>query len=54
MTTALLHDAEVSSRFDAAAGRFKREVDDDDYRLRAVIRSPLGLARPTILYLGCG
>jgi ubiquinone/menaquinone biosynthesis C-methylase UbiE len=54
VTTALLHDAEVSSRFDAAVGRFKRDVDDEDYRLRAVVRALDGLDRPTVLDLGCG
>ncbi len=54
MTTALLHEAEVASRFDAAVGRFKREVGDGDFRLAAVLRALAGLARPTILDLGCG
>ena len=53
MTTALLHEAEVGSRFDSVAGRFKREVDDDDYRLRAVVRALDGLDRPKVLDLGC-
>jgi SAM-dependent methyltransferase len=54
MTTALLHDAEVSRRFDAAVGRFKGEVSGTDFRLAAVIRGLAGLARPTVLDLGCG
>ncbi len=54
MTTALRHDAEVGSRFDDVADRFRREVDGDDYRLRAVVRGLAGLARPRVLDLGCG
>lgn len=54
MTTALLHDREVAARFDASAGRFKRDVADDDYRLRAVLRGLGGGHRPRILDLGCG
>lgn len=54
MTTAVRHDAEVSTRFDAAAGRFKRAVAVDDYRLGAVVRALDGLERPAVLDLGCG
>lgn len=54
MTTALLHEAEVGSRFDAEAGRFKPDVDADDYRLRAVARALDGFDRPMVLDLGCG
>ena len=54
MTTALRHESEVASRFDAVAGRFRREVGEADYRLRAVIRALEGLADPLVLDLGCG
>jgi 2-polyprenyl-6-hydroxyphenyl methylase/3-demethylubiquinone-9 3-methyltransferase len=54
MTAAVLHDAEVASRFDQARERFKREVDPGDYRLRAVLCGLAGLASPLLLDLGCG
>lgn len=54
MTTALLHDVEVASRFDEARGRFKREVDPGDYRLGAVLCGLAGMASPLLLDLGCG
>jgi SAM-dependent methyltransferase len=54
MTTALRHETEVASRFDAAAGRFRREVEESDYRLRAITRGLAGVVNPLILDLGCG
>jgi ubiquinone/menaquinone biosynthesis C-methylase UbiE len=54
LTTATLHDAEVSRRFDEAAARFKPAVGAADYRLEAILRGLEGLERPTVLDLGCG
>ncbi|HEY2155516.1 MAG TPA: class I SAM-dependent methyltransferase [Isosphaeraceae bacterium] len=54
MTTALRHEAEVASRFDAVAGRFRREVEESDYRFGAVTRGLAGLSNPLVLDLGCG
>jgi 2-polyprenyl-6-hydroxyphenyl methylase/3-demethylubiquinone-9 3-methyltransferase len=54
MTAALRHESEVAIRFDAVAGRFRREVGEADYRLRAVIGALDGLADPLVLDLGCG
>ncbi len=55
MTTALRHEAEVAARFDALAGRFRREVE----RVRLPppapsLRGLAGLAHPLVLDLGCG
>ena len=48
------HDAEVATRFDAHAARFKPAVRDDDVRL-AAIRRAIGRCRGRrILDLGCG
>jgi 2-polyprenyl-6-hydroxyphenyl methylase/3-demethylubiquinone-9 3-methyltransferase len=54
MTTALRHEVEVASRFDAVAGRFRRDVGEADYRLQAIIRGLDGLRDPLVLDLGCG
>ncbi len=54
MTTALRHEAEVASRFDAVAARFRRDVGESDYRLRAVLRGLDGPTDPLVLDLGCG
>ncbi len=54
MTAALRHEVEVASRFNAVAGRFRRDVGDADYRLRAIIRGLDGLSDPLVLDMGCG
>jgi SAM-dependent methyltransferase len=54
LTTATLHDAEVSRRFDEAVARFKPSVAEADYRLNAILGALEGLVRPTVLDLGCG
>jgi SAM-dependent methyltransferase len=48
------HEAIVASRFDALHERFKRVLDDDDVRLRAVVGGLCPLAGRRILDLGCG
>lgn len=50
----LIHEAEVSARFDAQCGRFKRVVATDDVRLAALqsVLAPLEGLR--VLDLGCG
>ncbi|WP_435016459.1 class I SAM-dependent methyltransferase [Tundrisphaera sp. TA3] len=50
----ILHDAEVGTRFDIHAARFKAAVAPDDVRLRAVTRALGPLAGRLILDLGCG
>ncbi len=48
------HEAVVASRFDALHGRFKRELDHDDPRLRGVAESLWPVAGLRVLDLGCG
>jgi 2-polyprenyl-6-hydroxyphenyl methylase/3-demethylubiquinone-9 3-methyltransferase len=48
------HEAIVASRFDALHERFKRDLPDDDPRLRAVTESLAPLAGRRVLDLGCG
>jgi SAM-dependent methyltransferase len=48
------HEAVVASRFDALQGRFKRVLEADDARLRAVVDSLGPLSGCRILDLGCG
>ena len=56
----LAHERYVAERFDAIAGRFRAEVDAEDYRLDAVVRAiargadRASLAGLRILDLGCG
>ncbi len=52
--TIAFHDAEVASRFDLLAQRFKPDVADDDCRLTAVLKALRGFERPRVLDLGCG
>lgn len=47
-------DGYVRSRFDALEGRFRAEVDDDDYRLRGVQRALGTLQGRRVLDLGSG
>ncbi|WZO97431.1 class I SAM-dependent methyltransferase [Isosphaeraceae bacterium EP7] len=49
-----LHEAGVALSFNRHAARFKRQVDADDVRLRAVIDALGPLVGRTILDLGCG
>jgi SAM-dependent methyltransferase len=48
------HEAIVASRFDALHRRFKRELAEDDVRLRGVVDRLWPLAGRRILDLGCG
>jgi 2-polyprenyl-6-hydroxyphenyl methylase/3-demethylubiquinone-9 3-methyltransferase len=51
---AVLHEAEVSSRFDQLRARFKREVGESDVRLDALRRVLGPLPGRRVLDLGCG
>jgi 2-polyprenyl-6-hydroxyphenyl methylase/3-demethylubiquinone-9 3-methyltransferase len=48
------HEAVVASRFDALHERFKATVDDDDYRLRAILAALGSMQGRRVLDLGCG
>jgi SAM-dependent methyltransferase len=49
-----VHEAVVGGRFDALAGRFKREVASDDARLLAILERLGSLEGRRVLDLGCG
>jgi SAM-dependent methyltransferase len=48
------HEAIVADRFDALHARFKRDVAEDDPRMRAILQSLGPLRGLRILDLGCG
>ena len=48
------HEREVAARFDALARRFKTELADDDYRLRAILDAAGSVRGLRVLDVGCG